>query len=50
MREGLEIYKQKRPHFSSHQLTPNQMRQRLEIKMRTYKSKKLKDEVILELN
>jgi transposase InsO family protein len=50
VRGSVEIYNQKRPHYSSYYLTPNQMHQQSEMKMRTYKSKKLKDDVILELN
>jgi transposase InsO family protein len=50
VRGSVEIYNHKRPHYWSYYLTPNQMHQQSEMKMRTYKSKKLKDDVILELN
>lgn len=37
--EAIEIYNDKRPHFSNYLLTPNQMHKQNTIKMRTYKTK-----------
>ncbi len=39
VQEAIEIYNEKRPHFSNYLLTPNQMHQQNIIKMRTYKTK-----------
>ena len=39
VKETIEIYNEKRPHYSNHMLTPNQMHQQNELKMRTYKTK-----------
>ena len=39
VKNTIEIYNQKRPHYSNYFLTPNQMHQQNKIKMRTYKSK-----------
>ena len=39
IKETVEIYNEKRPHYSNHMLTPNQMHQQNELKMRTYKTK-----------
>lgn len=37
--ESIEIYNELRPHFSNHYLTPNQMHNQSDIKMKTYKTK-----------
>lgn len=37
--ESIEIYNNLRPHFSNHYLTPNQMHNQSQIKMKTYKNK-----------
>ena len=37
--ESIEIYNELRPHFSNHYLTPNQMHQQENLKMKTYKNK-----------
>ncbi|WP_426473585.1 IS3 family transposase [Chryseobacterium balustinum] len=37
--ESIEIYNELRPHFSNHYLTPNQMHNQSELKMKTYKTK-----------
>ncbi|WET00485.1 integrase core domain-containing protein [Chryseobacterium arthrosphaerae] len=37
--ESIKIYNEMRPHFSNHSLTPNQMHNQSEIRMKTYKSK-----------
>jgi transposase InsO family protein len=39
VKEAVEIYNNKRPHYSNYMLTPNQMHQQNEITMRTYKRK-----------
>ncbi len=39
IKEIIEIYNEERPHFSNHMLTPNQMHQQNELKMKTYKTK-----------
>ena len=39
--ESIEIYNELRPHFSNHYLTPNQMHNQSELKMKTYKTKTL---------
>jgi putative transposase len=39
IKETVEIYNEKRPHFSNHMLTTNQMHQQSELKMKTYKTK-----------
>jgi len=39
VKNAVEVYNQKRPHYSNFMLTPNQMHEQSEIKMRTYKTK-----------
>ena len=39
VKDAIEIYNQKRPHYSNYMLTPNQMHQQSKIKIRTYKRK-----------
>lgn len=39
VRDAIEIYNSKRPHYSNFMLTPNQMHRQNKIRMRTYKSK-----------
>ncbi len=39
IKQTVEIYNEKRPHLSNHMLTPNQMHQQNNIKMKTYKTK-----------
>jgi transposase InsO family protein len=48
IRESIEIYNQERPHLSNHMLTPNQMHKQNKIEMKTYKSKKLNNDVIVQ--
>lgn len=40
--ESIQIYNEIRPHFSNHYLTPNQMHEQSELKMKTYKKPELK--------
>ncbi|MGO2401492.1 MAG: IS3 family transposase [Mesonia sp.] len=49
IREAIKIYNQERPHLSNHMLTPNQMHKQSKIEMKTYKSKKLNNDVIVQL-
>jgi len=37
--ESIDIYNEIRPHFSNHYLTPNQIHEQSELKMKTYKTK-----------
>ena len=39
IKESIAIYNQKRPHYSNHMLTPNQMHNQSKVKMKTYKTK-----------
>ncbi len=39
VKEAIEIYNSKRPHYSNFMLTPNQMHLQNKLKMRTYKTK-----------
>lgn len=39
VKESVEIYNNKRPHWSNHMLTPGQMHQQNKIEMKTYKTK-----------
>ena len=43
--ESIEIYNELRPHFSNHYLTPNQMHNQSELKMKTYKTKNTRKNV-----
>ena len=42
--ESIHIYNTKRPHYSCHYKTPEQMHQQSEIDIRTYKKEKLSKE------
>lgn len=39
VKESVEVYNKKRPHWSNHMLTPSQMHQQKKIEMKTYKTK-----------
>jgi putative transposase len=39
VKESIDIYNKQRPHYSNHMLTPQQMHQQNQIKMKTYKTK-----------
>ena len=45
VKDAIEIYNSKRPHYSNYMLTPNQMHQQNKIKMRTYKTKNTRKNV-----
>lgn len=46
---SIKIYNTKRPHYSNYYLTPQKMHQQQKIQMRTYKSKKLNKDILVEL-
>ena len=46
---AIEIYNHKRPHLSNHMLTPTQMHRQNKLKRRLYKSKKLNNDIIVQL-
>jgi len=48
IRESIQIYNQERPHLSNHMLTPNQMHKQSKIEIKTYKSKKLNKDVLVQ--
>ena len=48
IKESIKIYNQERPHLSNYMLTPNQMHQQSKIEMKTYKSKKLNNDIIVQ--
>ena len=39
IKETVEIYNEKRPHYSNHMLTPNQMHNQNKLNIKTYKTK-----------
>ncbi len=45
--ESIEIYNQERPHFSCNLLTPIQMHNQQEIKMKTYKTKSRNQDILI---
>lgn len=47
--EAIKIYNHLRPHLSNHMLTPHQMHQQSILKRKQYKSKKLNNEIIVQL-
>ena len=47
--EAIKIYNHLRPHLSNHMLTPHQMHQQSILKRKQYKSKKLNNEVVVQL-
>jgi transposase InsO family protein len=49
IREAILIYNNERPHLSNYMLTPAQMHEQNKLEMKTYKSKKLNNEVIVQL-
>jgi transposase InsO family protein len=48
IKESIKIYNQDRPHLSNYMLTPNQMHKQNKIQMKTYKSKKLNNDNIVQ--
>ena len=49
IKNAIEIYNTKRPHLSNQMLTPKQMHEQKKLKRKQYKSKKLNNDVIVEL-
>jgi len=49
IKNAIEIYNNRRPHLSNHMLTPIQMHKQQTLKRKQYKSKKLKNDIILQL-
>ena len=49
VKESIEIYNQRRPHWSCYMLTPNEMSKQREIKIKTYKNKNLQELQLLEI-
>lgn len=49
IKEAIAIYNNERPHLSNYMLTPDQMHKQNKIAMKTYKSKKLVNEIIEQL-
>ncbi|MGO3283424.1 MAG: IS3 family transposase [Mesonia sp.] len=49
IQEAIMIYNNERPHLSNYMLTPEMMHKQNNIEMKTYKSKKLNNEVIVQL-
>lgn len=45
VKEVIDIYNNKRPHWSNHMLTPDQMHQQCQVKMKTYKTKNSSDQL-----
>ncbi|SDW53409.1 Integrase core domain-containing protein, partial [Aequorivita viscosa] len=46
---AIKTYNNVRPHFSNHMLTPRQMHEQNKLKRKQYKSKKLNNDVIVQL-
>lgn len=49
VRQSIDIYNQYRPHWSCNMLTPNQMHKQKNIKIRTYKTKNLRELQLSEI-
>jgi len=49
IKNAIEIYNKKRPHLSNQMLTPIQMHAQNKLKRKQYKSKKLNNDVIVQL-
>jgi len=49
IKEAILIYNNERPHLSNYMLTPVQMHKQNKLEMKTYKSKKLNNDVIVQL-
>jgi putative transposase len=48
VRNSVKLYNEKRPHYSCQYLTPNQMHKQDQIEIKTYKSKRLSNDIITE--
>ena len=49
IKNAINIYNNKRPHLSNHMLTPQQMHKQNKLKRKQYKSKKLNNDIIVQL-
>jgi len=49
IKNSIEIYNNRRPHLSNDMLTPVQMHKQNKLKRKTYKSKKLNNDIIVQL-
>jgi transposase InsO family protein len=49
IKDAIEIYNNQRPHLSNQMLTPIQMHRQQKLKRKQYKSKKLNNEIIVQL-
>ena len=49
IKNAIEIYNNYRPHFSNHMLTPIKMHKQNKLKRKQYKSKKLNNDIIVQL-
>jgi len=49
IKNAIEIYNDRRPHLSNHMLTPEQMHKQHQLKRKQYKSKKLNNDIIVQL-
>ena len=49
VKQSIEIYNQIRPHWSCHMLTPNQMHKQKNVKIKTYKTKNLRELQLSEI-
>ena len=49
IKNAIEIYNNQRPHLSNHMLTPIQMHKQQNLKRKQYKSKKLNNDIIVQL-
>jgi len=49
IKNAIEIYNNKRPHLSNHMLTPTQMHRQHKLNRKQYKSKKLNNDIIIQL-
>lgn len=49
VRDAIKLYNSIRPHLSDHMLTPNKMHKQKLLKRKEYKSKKLNNDIIVQL-
>lgn len=49
VKNAVNIYNSLRPHLSNHMLTPEKMHAQNELKRKQYKSKKLNNDIIVQL-
>ncbi len=49
VKDAIKLYNSLRPHLSNHMLTPDKMHQQQKLKRKKYKSKKLNNDIIVQL-